>query len=424
MRSSAKLISIALARDIKNTFRIWRLNSGSTFSAHVVLTVGIGATTAIFSVLSSLLIRPLPVADANHLMRVTGVDAAGNDIRLTMPDALDVRKWLSPATDFAFYRLAVGNLADRSRPVMVHVLETDAALFNVMGVKLARGNAFGPIANQPGHACQAVISWSFWQTQFGGLPVIGKNIRLNNRPCQVNGVLPQQLDLPMPADVWIPVPFNLTDPNNGRRIQSWYGLAHLKSAAGVKAFNAQLTALCKELSREHPDEDAGLAMKAMSLRDWLSHDSRTSVLILFAAVVVVLLMACANVANLLLARSSARLREISVRVAVGASRAMLFQQLITESLLLALISSVSGLLLTIAAVHILRNLPNLPIPRPESIVVDWRVMVFAVSAAAVTGLLFGSLPALRVSVTSLTAVLSQAGAGSAKRESNKPLEKS
>lgn len=409
LRSFVKFITIAIARDIRNTFRNWRLNPGTTLASYVALTVGIGATTTIFSVLSSLLLSPLPIPESERVVRVTGLDNDARVVALNMPDALDIKRRVQTAGAFAFFRLRVGNLAGESRPMMVHVLETDADLFNVMKVRMAQGRPFEPSANEPGHACSVAISWPFWQSQFGGLAVAGQIIRLNGEPCAIYGVLPKQLDLPELAEVWMAVPFNLKVATNGRRIRSWYGMARLNRDESVGAFNAELAAVCNELSHEFPSEDSGLRMQATLLRDWLTEGVRKSLLVLFAAVSGVLLLACANVANLLLARSSARLREISVRVAIGANRVMLFQQLITESLMLALAASLSGLIFTAAAVRLIRDLPNVPIPRPESIGIDWRVLIFALSTAGLTGMLFGSLPALRVSMTSLSGVLSQAG---------------
>ena len=409
MLSFVKLLGIAIARDLRNTLRIWRLNPGTTLASYLALTLGIGATTTIFSVLSSLLLSPLPVADSEHVVRVTGLDNGGQPIQLSMPDALDIKKLARTVDGFALYRERVGNFAGQTRPVMVHVLETDADLFKVMSVTMAQGRAFAPDANEPGHACSLVISWAFWQTQFGGLPIAGRTTRLNEQPCTIIGVLPKSLDLPVEAEVWTATAFNLTAQANGRRLRAWYGLAHLKRSASVTAFNAELASLCQALSREHPAEDSGSRMQATSLRDFLGSSVRSSLLILFAGVAGVLMLACTNVANLLLARSSARLREISVRMAVGANRLALFQQLITESIVLSLAASASGLILTMAAVRFIRELSNVPIPRPESISVDWRVMLFAIVAALVTGLSFGSLPALRVSMTSLMTVLRQAG---------------
>jgi putative ABC transport system permease protein len=326
-----------------------------------------------------------------------------------MPDALDLKRRMHSAKGFAFYRATISNLSDRDRPAVVHVLETDADLFDAMGVRMAHGHQFRSDADEPGHACEVVISWSFWKTQFNGLAVDGQTIRLNDQLCVIDGVLPANLDLPVATEIWRALSFDLHQIDNGRAIRSLEGIAHLKSDVSVNTFNAELASVCNELSREHPKEDTGLRVIAVRLRDWLARDASQSVLILFAAVVGVLLMACANVANLLLARSSARLREIAVRVAVGANRLMLFRQLLTESVLLALASSLSGLLLATVAVHVLRWLPNTRIPRPESIIVDWRVMLFAIFAGGLTGMAFGVMPALRVSFASLTGELSQAG---------------
>jgi putative ABC transport system permease protein len=409
LRSAVKVIFVSVARDIGNTFRIWRRNPGSTLAAYLALTVGIGATTTIFSVLSSLLLSPLPVADSNHVVRVTGLDRGNHAIELSMPDALDIKQQTHLASRFAFFRNTLGNLADQSRPAMVHILAIDADLFEVLGVRMAQGRRFHSDANKPGAACEVVLSWPFWRRQFGGQWVSGRTLRLNGNACLIDGVLPQDLDLPGTAEIWKPLSFDLHILDNGRAIRSFVGLAHLKSGVDVSAFNAELTAVFIQLSREHPMEDTGLSAHAVLLRDWLTQDVQGTIFILFGAVSGVLLMACANVANLLLARSSARLREVALRVAIGANRVMLFQQLLIESMVLGLTSSLSGLVLATLAVRFLRALPDTQIPRMESVTVDWRVLLFAIVAAVITGALFGTAPALRVSSSSPTGILNRAG---------------
>ena len=407
MPSLRKFIGAAFLTDLKRTLHIWRRNGGSTFTAFAVLTIGIGSTTTIFSVLSSMLIRPLPVRDSKEIVRISAVDRDNSELRLSMPDALDIKQQLHSVSSFAFYRRAIRNLADRSRPAMVHVLETDADLFRVLGLDMQQGRGFTSTANKPGQSCETVLSWPFWQGRFGGRPVTGHIIRLNEKPCVIAGVLPEKLDLPDKAELWVPAQLDLKAPDNGRRIQAWYALARANRDVTPAALQSELLTIAAGLSREYPDEDAGLRLRAVPLRKWLTAGVTPSILILFAAVIGVLLMACVNVANLLLAKASVRAREMSVRVAVGASRAKLFQQLMTESLALALAASVSGLLSAAIAVNVIRSWPDTHIPRPDDIVVDWRVVLFAIVAALITGILFGTLPAIRVSMTSLTGVLKQ-----------------
>jgi len=396
-------------RDIRNTFRIWQRNPGSTLAIFAALTLSIGATVSIFCIINSVLIAPLPVPDASHVVRVTALDRNNIPSRLSLPDLLDLKQRIRSADAFAFYRDMNGNLGSSSRPMLVHMLEIDAALFQVLDVKMAQGRAFTGAANQPGQTCVAVISWALWRSRFSGEPVTDRIIRLNERPCQITGVLPPNLDIPVDADIWIPKPFDLTNQANSRRFRSFYGIACIRRDSTVSAFNAELNRLAGELARENPAADAGLRLQAVLLRTVIDGDAKPSVLILFVAVTGVLLMACANVANLLLARAAARLREVSVRIAIGASRASLLQQMLTESLLLTLLSSLAGIGLSALFVHWIKTLPSTTIPRPESVSVDWRVILFALIIAAITGVFFGALPALRVSFSNIVGTLSQAG---------------
>ncbi len=404
----ARASRIAVARDLKNTIRIWRLNPGSTFVAYAALSVGISATITIFTVVSGLLIRPLPIPDSGLVVRILSIDRHDGQSPLSLPDALDIKHRVHSTQSFACYRDLNGNLKYGSQTAMVHVLEIDADLFDVMGKKVAQGHAFGPQANQPGAACEAVLSWSLWKSHFNGAPVSGHVIRLNEKPCLVDGVLPEDLNLPLETDIWVPKPFDLRSPMNGRGARAVQGLARLKRSESVAELNSELSSISSQLRNENPATDAALRLQAVPLQDWLSKDVKPSILILFAAVTSVLLMACVNVANLLLARASARSREISVRMALGASRVGVMQQLLTESILLAFVSSASGLLLSILSVRWIRSLPNLALLRPETIQIDWRVILFAIVAAGATGLLFGTAPALRLCVGSLAAILNQA----------------
>ncbi len=413
MLSFVRTFCISVARDIRSTLHIWRLNPGSTIAAFAALAISIGATTSIFSIISSLLIAPLPVADGPHILRVTALDRNNNPARISLPDLLDLKQHLQSVDAFSFYRDMNGNLGGGTSPALVHILEIDPDLFKVLGIRTAQNRPFPTLAKQPGQPDMAVISWQLWKTRFNGAPVTGTFIRLNEKPCEVVGILPQNLDIPIDADLWMLKAFDPGIPANARGVRSFYAIAHLKQTSGVAAFNAELNRIAGQLAIENPSSDSGLRLQAVPLRTVISGDLKPSLLILFSAVTVVLLMACANVANLLLARVSVRMREISVRVAVGATRASLLQQMLTESVLLALVSSLTGLALTVLFVRWIRSLPASTIPRAESILVDWRVMAFAVGAALLTGLIFGMLPALKVSssasFSAIIGILSQAG---------------
>ena len=237
---------------------------------------------------------------------------------------------------------------------------------------------------------------------------MGDSVRLDDRAYVIAGVLPKELDLPFSEDIWVPLEFDLSRLENGRAIHGFYAFARLRGGVTLPQLSSELSVVSSKLASENPSEDKGVTFKAQTLRDWISGDFETPLFLLLAAVAGVLLMACANVANLLLARSAARAREISIRIAVGATRFRLVQQLLSESLMLAVCSAAIGLALTALALRILRALSDIQIPRPEYITFDWRVCCFAIGLAFLTSLLFGILPALETSRAPVSEILKQA----------------
>jgi predicted permease len=382
---------------------LWRRNPGSTLAAILALTLGIAGTTSIFAVINALLFQPLPVRQAETLVSLFTTDRRHDDSQISMPDALDLKQRLHTASGIAIYCRQLFNMSAGGQTLLVNAMSADPALFDVLGVQPAKGSAFSGADK----SAKVVLSWAFWQTRFHGKPVMGQSIRLDNRAYAIAGILPKSLDLPFPADLWLPLEFDLRKPENGRAIHRYSALARLAPGVSIRQFSAELAVVTSQLALENPSEDKGVMFHAVGLRDFIAGDVKTPLLLLLAAVTGVLLMACANVANLLLARSSARLREVSVRMAVGASRWQLFAQFLVESLLLAGLSAAAALALTALAVRILRALPDTHIPRPEAIFIDWRVLLFAIGTAALTAILFGVLPALQAANAPLTEILKQ-----------------
>jgi putative ABC transport system permease protein len=384
-------------RDAIYTLRLWRRNPGSTLAAILALTLGIAGTTAIFAVINALLFQPLPVRQPETLVSLFTTDRQHDDSQLSMPDALDLKHRLHSAAGFAIFCRQLFNMSAGGQTTLVHALAADPALFSLLGLPPVKSD----------NSSALVLSWPFWQSHFNGKPVIGQTIRLDNRAYVIAGILPKALDLPFPADLWLPLEFDLAKPENARAIHRYSAWARLAPGVTLAQFTAGLSVLTSQLALENPSEDKGVTFHAIGLRGAIAGDVKIPLLLLLAAVTAVLLMACANVANLLLARSAARLREVSVRMAVGASRLQLFFQFLVESLLLAAISAAAALVLAAFAVHVLRLLPDTHIPRPETISIDWRVLLFAIATAALTALLFGILPALQASRAPLTEILKQ-----------------
>ncbi len=397
-----------LLRDATHALNQWRRNPGSTAAALFALSFGIAGTTTIFGIISAVLLQPLPVRDADRLVNIFTTDPLHAQSLVSMPDAIDLKQRLHCTSGLALASEKLFNMTAGSRTTLVHALMASADMFTLLGIQPYQGVSFSDAAIHPGQSSKVLLSWQFWQSQFGGRQVLGDAVRLDDRAYVIAGVLPKELDLPLPEDIWVPLEFDSSKLENGRAIHGFYAFARLRSGVALAQMNSELSVISSELASENPSEDKGVTFKAVTLRDWLAGDFRTPLFLLLAAVAGVLLMACANVGNLLLARSAARAREISIRVAVGATRFRLLQQLLSESLLLALCSAAIGLSLAAMALRILRSLSDIQIPRAEYIAFDWRVCCFAIGLACLTSLLFGILPALETSRAPVTEVLKQA----------------
>jgi putative ABC transport system permease protein len=379
-------------------------------AALVALALGIGAATAIFSVVNGVLLRPLPVKDPARVVRIFESETRRHRDSVSMQDLIDWKRRLPSAFEaLGLYRPGLSNMTGTGRAVLVTTLQCDAELFRVLGTSAVRGRNFTPQDDEPGRDQAVMLSWAFWQREFGGQEVVGKTLRLDGKLRVIAGVLPANLNILGHKDIWTPVTFDLADRENMRGYHSYSALGLLRNGVPLAEANAALTQAAADLAAAYPAQNKGVGAFAITLRDWLSGELKTPLLLLLAAVLCVLLIACANVANLLLARASARGREMSVRLAIGASRARLFQQLMTESFLLAFCAAAAGLSIAAAAIIMVRHSPNIRIPRPEDIVLDWRVLLFAVLIAAWTAILFGLLPALRAAGFDIAQALKQSG---------------
>ena len=407
----------SFASDLRHSIRLLIKTPGFTAIAIAALALGIGANTAIFSVVNAVLLQPLPYPEPDRIMRIQRAYKSGD----TSPSTSIPKFMAWKANNETFEALAIYdfqgpglNLGTGDRPEQVKGIHVSSEYFRVFGVSPIQGRTFLAQEDQPGGPKVAVLSYNLWQTRFGSDPsLVGKPIILGGDPYSVVGILPSSYRPDPPADVFIPMQ---ADPNSNNQGHYLLAAGRLKPGVTIQAANANMRVAADRFRKTHsllmgPDESAGV----VPLRDALVGDVRLPLLILVGAVSFVLLIACANVANLLLARAAARQREIAIRTAVGASRGRLVRQLLTESLLLGGLSGVAGFVVGAWGVRILLalspgNLPRINDSQHAASVVsalDWRVLAFTLGVALLTGILFGLFPAVQVSKLDVNSALKE-----------------
>ena len=409
----------ALLRNVAFGVRMLSKHPGLALAAILTLALAIGANTAMFTVTSALLLRPFPYADPEQLVTVEAKDQT-KDFGGTLLRYELLRDRSQSFEAVAAWANDNFNLTGRGEPMQVPVARVSANFFSLLGVQPELGRSFTPEEGRPEGSPVVMLSDSVWRSRFGGdLKIIGQTVTLDTVPHTIVGVLPADVQFPFvgAADIWIPRYFEFTLMTR-QRLRSGVGylgmVARLRSAVPLALVQTELAMLNRQY-REHnptaPDADPGVTMIAAPLRDSIVGDVRGRVLVLSGAVAVVLLIACANVASLLLSRALARRREIAVRTALGASRSVLLQQLLTESGLLALVAGVLGVGLSWVATRALLRWGTSQLPRGIPISIDLRVLLFALLVSGLTGILFGTFPALQLTQVNLNTALSEEGRG-------------
>ena len=381
-----------------------------TIVAALTLALGLGTTTAIFSVVNAVVLRSFGYAHPDRTVIVTQTWRDKN----SRVSAADFVEW--EAQQKRFQHLAAVsypsiNLADGEAPERVPGAKVTAGFFPLFGVAPTLGRVFGPDEDRPGSDGVVVLGYSLWQRKFGGDPgIVGRSIRLDDRPHTVIGVMPRGFD-PAAAQeqLWVPAAFT---PERKQIRDEQYLLVYGVLRPGVTIAQAQseMEVIRKGQREANPGQYQGKGVRVRSLPDVVVGDARARLLVLLGAVGCVLLIACGNVANLLLARGAARAKEFSVRSALGASRSRIVRQLLTESLVLALVSAAAGIVLAIVLVHLLvAAVPAGTVPRLDETRVDGRVLLFALALGVVSSITSGLLPALRVARSNLQGVLREGG---------------
>jgi predicted permease len=412
------------AQDLRFAWRAFAKNPGFGVAALLSIAIGIGANVAIFSVANGVLLRPLPYRDPERLV-----------ILWNRSPGLNITEdWFSTAQYFdiknghgGFEQVAIAiggneNLTGEGNPERVGTIHVSSNLLPMLGVRAGMGRLFLSQDDEPGRTGTALLSYGMWERRYGADPrVIGKTVVLDGKPYEVVGILPRHFSLPrevLPtlggaeqADIMVPLPLAAAAAND-RDHEDYNIIGRLKRGVSYSQAQAEMDTITARLRHDHPDlypPNGGLTFGIVPLSEQVVGDTRRPLLVLVGAVGFVLLIACANVANLLLSRAAARQQEIALRTVLGAGRRRIVRQLLTESVALAMCGGAAGVLLATLGIYGLQWLKPASVPRLQDIQMDWRVLMFSLALSLISGILFGLVPALRVSRVDLNSTLKDSG---------------
>src|ERR1700730_16042559 len=393
-------------QDLRYALRVLVKNPGFTLVAVLTLALGIGANTAIFSVVNTVLLKPLPYPNPDNLVKVcthfTGIGLPNDQNYFSAPEFRDVQQQNRSFSGLTVISTGTYNLGVSGNPQSINGATVSPSFFTILGVNPLLGRTFSRDEAEQGHDRVVVLGYGLWQHVFGADPqIVGKDVAIDGRTCKVIGVMPQGFEYPSPSDLWTPQVFVPTDfaPNN-RGNHGYEVLARIKSGLSLAQARGDMESVSKsiiEQNRAYPYQKFGFALILHPLLEETVGDVKTSLWVLMGAVGFVLLLVCANVAGLLLVRSTARQKEIAVRIALGAGIRRVVRQLLTESLLLSLAGGLLGLLLTPLLLRVIVTLSATALPRVVATGIDFGALLFTFAVAVGTGILFGLAPALAAS---------------------------
>ena len=392
-----------LWQDLRYGARTLRKTPGFTFVVVLTLALGIGANTAIFSVINAVLLKPLPFKDPDKLLQLWETEASPGDFPLNAQDYLDWQEQNQTLEKTALYGYAQWyNASATGEAQPVDGVQVQASYFSVLQVAPAMGRTFAPAEGSQGPSHVVVISHGMWKKFFAArADVVGQKLELNSEPYEVIGVMPDWFVFP--SRTHLVVPLDMSKKNlGGRGNHGWRALARVKADKTVEQARAELLAISKRLEQQFPGTNDKVNAIVTPLKEQIIGYVRPQLIVLLVAVAAVLLVACVNVANLLLARATGRQREIALRAVLGASRGRVIRQLLTESVLLSMCGAALGLAGAWWAVQLIRSTNTLPIPRVNVVQVDLSVLLFTLLVSLGVGILFGLAPALQASGAELT----------------------
>ncbi len=399
-----------LFQDIRYGLRMLLKHKGFTAVAIIALALGIGANTAIFSLVNGVLLRPLTYPNPEQIVYFDGRNPTSGitDSNVSFPDYLDWSKLEAFSHLAHFYTASATFSAPNSEPERVPRAGVSSSFFPVLGVQPAIGRAFLPEEDQPKKENVAILSDGLWKRRFGGDPkIVGTQVVINSLPRTVVGVMPPGFDFPEGTQVWWSVPIDPQEEPRDNR--SFSVIGRLKPGVPLQQAQTQVSTINAQLAKAYPETNTGWDANLSLFQERLVRDVRPSLLVLLGAVALVLLIACANVANLLLARAASREKEVAIRTALGARRTRIVRQMLTESLLLSIIGGALGLFLSAWLTELLVSLSPPDSPRFGEVNLDYRVLAFTIALSGLTGLVFGLVPALQASKLDVSGSLKQGG---------------
>jgi putative ABC transport system permease protein len=402
-----------LLQDLRYAFRLLAKSPGFTAIAILTLALGIGANTAIFSVVNGVLLRPLAFRDPSRLV-IVAEKSSFPTISTSYQNLVDWRDQSRSFESMEGTRATGLSLTGAGDPELLTARMATAGLFPLLGVEAREGRTFLPEEDKAGSAPVVLLTYGLWQRRFGGSrEIIGKPISLDSRPYTVVGVLPPGFQLLQPADVFVPfVPWAATLPDDRNWHPGIIAIARLKPGVSREQARTEMVGITKRLELQYPIYNTGTSADVVGLQDQLVQNVRPALILLLGAVSLVLLIACVNVANLLLARASSRGREVAIRTAMGAGRGRVVRQLLTESVLLSLGGGLLGILFAWASLGPLLKISAGSVPQVVPIELDRSVLVFTFAVSLLTGLFFGLVPALRTAKLDLRETLNEGSRGS------------